>query len=332
MSLSRRVRAPLATLLIATTVSSQAWAAPPSPPAAPPANPGPAGDQKVDEARSHYERGLQFIEEENFDAALVEMERAYQIAPSYRILFNLGRIQKARNNYAAALRHFEGYLEEGKDSIAQERRTEVEKEIATLRGRVATVEVKVNMAGADIAVDDVMVGHSPLAKGLVVNPGRRKITASKPGLPSVTKVISLAALDAEVVTLQLVDPGTRVVIKESDPAPRNRAIVAWGITGVLAGAATVTGIFALTSSSDLEDQRAVRNVDPNTLDDKSGKTSGLALATDILIGTAVVGAGVATFFTVKAIKANKHERTASTPLRTMDVGFGLGQLRLAGSF
>src|SRR5689334_22666620 len=74
----------------------------------PPVTPKTGSDSAdpVDRARVHYERGLQLFNEENYEAALFEFERAYELAPSYKILYNMARIQRQQNNYAAALRSY----------------------------------------------------------------------------------------------------------------------------------------------------------------------------------------------------------------------------------
>src|SRR5690606_12331487 len=102
--------------------------------------------------------------------------------------YNMGRIQRQQNNYAAAMRSFTRYLREGGDNIPAERRQEVEAELAILKPRVASVSVTVNIDGADVYADDVpvctatiessCVGKSPLEAPIILNPGRHKITAS----------------------------------------------------------------------------------------------------------------------------------------------------------
>src|SRR5258708_11228603 len=84
--------------------------------------PGPTGgrtpsQQDIDEARKHYDKGLQLFNEEAYEAALAEFERAYQLAPTYKILYNTGKIYRARNDFVSALRDFERYLAEGKNEI-----------------------------------------------------------------------------------------------------------------------------------------------------------------------------------------------------------------------
>src|SRR5688500_10685309 len=147
------------------------------------ARPGQAGgDERAQEARTRYERGMQLYNEGAAEGALVEFESAYQLAPSYKLLYNIALIRLQLNDYAQALKAFQEYLAEGGTEIASVRRSEVERHLASLRAKVGRIELVSSARGADVLVDDVVVGRIPLAELLVLNPGRRRITLSRGGL------------------------------------------------------------------------------------------------------------------------------------------------------
>src|SRR6266540_2275305 len=73
--------------------------------------------RSLDDARVHFDRGIELFGEGSYEAALVEFDRAYQIAPSYRIQYNVGRIHRQLNHYAEALNAFQEYLTRGGSSI-----------------------------------------------------------------------------------------------------------------------------------------------------------------------------------------------------------------------
>lgn len=295
----------------------------------PTGNPNPSSAD-VERARVHYERGIQLYNEENFDAALFEFERAYELAPSYKILYNMARIQRQLNNYAAALQNFRRYLNEGAAAVPDDRKKEVEKEIETLRIRVASIEIKVNVEGADVYVDDSpvctgtmtgCVGKSPLPAPVIVNPGRRKITAQKAGYAAGATVVRVVGGDSTVAQIDLTS--LAAAQRPSDPGPRNRAILSWSITGAFAAGAAVTGVLALNAQKQLKDDRGVPDIDPNTLDSDSKKVKTLSLVADVLGGVAVVGGVVSIYFTYKALKGAPEEEAppAKTGFRPrFDVG------------
>lgn len=98
----------------------------------------PARADAEDDARARVKRGLELYDEGDFRLALVELERAYEIAPSYKLLYNIGQIHMQLGEYARAQRAFRRYLDEGGAEITPERRTEVEKDLATVNGRIAS--------------------------------------------------------------------------------------------------------------------------------------------------------------------------------------------------
>ncbi|MDB4945959.1 MAG: TonB-dependent receptor [Labilithrix sp.] len=282
----------------------------------------------VAEARVHYERALQLFNEENYDAAAFEFQRAYELAPNYKILYNMARLQRVRNDYATALQNFQRYLIEGGTGVPDDRRAEVEKEIKALLPRVAKITVKVSETDADVYVDDgpvctsanaSCVGKSPLPGPLVVNPGRRKVTAQKRGFVTASSTVTVVGSDTITVDLHMdsLDRPQRVV----DTGPRNRAIVAWGVTAALTATSAVFGVLALNESDKLKTQREVFGADTNALSNSGSKTDTYAHLCDGFAAGAIIGAGFATFFTVKALREASYKEA---PERTGKVNLDLG--------
>lgn len=326
----------VASVSTASTMAGAQSAPPATSPAAPSATTPTSADPNaanMDEARKHYERGLQLTNEENYEAALVEMERAYQLAPSYRIQYNLGRIHRQLNNYSAALRSYETYLQEGGANIPSERRAEVEKDLAVLKSRIASIEVVTNVPGADVSIDDVPVGKTPLTRTVVVNPGRRRVSATKPGYAPAAQVVTVAGTDALVVRLDLVDlrrPAERPI----DYGPRNRALVGWGITGALTITSVVMGVVALNANDKLSTARQQFGANPDDLESQSKKVSTFSALCDGFTVASLIGAGVSTYLTVKAFQANPPaEKSEKAAARSPEVGLsvGLGYVGLRGS-
>ena len=141
---------------------------------------GPSADDIAD-ARARYKRGMDLYQDGAFDAALVELQKAYDTAPSYKILYNIALVQLQLNDYAGASRAFSKYLEDGGKKLDAKRRAEVERELKKLEGRIARVNLTVNVEGADVFVDDALVAHTPLSGPLLVNSGKRKISGPRRG-------------------------------------------------------------------------------------------------------------------------------------------------------
>lgn len=164
---------------------------------------GPVSEEKRKEAAERFKRGVQLQADGNLDAAVIEFERAYELAPAYQVLFNIAVVYRDKNDRASALRAFERFLSEGGVKVDAKRRKEVEGEISKLKDVVATVTVKVNVPGADIILDDYPLGKSPLAQPQLVNVGRHKIEAMKDGYKSDAQLFALAGRDERTIELNL---------------------------------------------------------------------------------------------------------------------------------
>src|SRR6185436_7266844 len=135
---------------------------------------------KTNEAQEHFRRGIDRYKQGDFAAAQVEFTRAYELVPSYKILYNLGQVSYQRRDHAAALRYFRKYLADGADALPAERRHEVAADVADLEQRVGRLQIDSAEEGAEVFVDDVLVGTTPLAGLITVNGGPRKIDLVAP--------------------------------------------------------------------------------------------------------------------------------------------------------
>jgi tetratricopeptide (TPR) repeat protein len=306
------------------------------------------GAPKLDEPHARFLRGLELYAEDDFRAALVEFQRAYALAPSYRILYNIAQVQFQLQDYAGALRSFQLYLKDGGDHIEATRRKEVEQDIETLHARVASLEISTNEPGAEIYVDDMLVGTGPLSSPIIVSAGRRKITARLEGYLPVTKLVDVAGADSVSVRLSLVKsaptpppaPAPSTVGPPPAPSPAvplppgptiepsgDVPWVGWVITGGLATGAAVTGVLALRASNDLQEKRETSDVGRESLDDASREVKRYAIATDILGAGALIAGGVSLYLTLDG--RNDPVRDGGTAIR---LNVGPRALGVCGSF
>jgi hypothetical protein len=315
----------------------------------------PSGQAPAPEAQQRFQRALELYEEGNLDAARTELQRAYELAPNFKLLYNLGQIEFELHDYPAALASFEKYLAEGGAKVPDARRTQVEADVEKLKARVARVDITADVAKADVFVDDVQIGSTPLGHTLVVSAGRRKITVSKSGYLAVTRWVELAGGDSTQVNVELAEPPPNhptpqapiapaapvrtsatpatLVLDPLHPsvpsdAPRGPGVLwgGWALAGSLAIAAGVTGALAYSSSRELSDERNQQGASRPELDRRSNEVRDLALATDILAGAALVSAGVTLVATLTR-SAPKAPETAS--LRIVP---SLREVRLSCSF
>ncbi len=149
------------------------------------------------EAGTHFHRGVELYKDADFAGAVVEFKRAYDLAPNWRVLYDLGQAYYQLAHYAQALQAFDAYLAQGGTHIPSARKTAVEREREELASRVARVEITVNADGADIRIDDESAGTSPLKSSVLVSVGHRKITISKEGRAPIERFVDVAAGDLQ---------------------------------------------------------------------------------------------------------------------------------------
>jgi hypothetical protein len=333
-------------LLAAMCSISPAWAQQQWRPAAPG---GPAPTKAaIDEARDRYKRGIRLYEEEGaVEAALIELQRAYDLAPRWQVLYNIGLVARSHRDYVTALRAFERYLADGGNQVPAARRAEVEKEMDAIRSYVAKVEVQVDVEGAAVSVDDLGIGKSPLAEAALVNAGRRKISATKDG-QTATKSVSVAGGDSVKVELSVSEPkpsatptpapvpnGTAPAASTDTPpsssatpadaqtaTPPDSTSYAWlgfVATGALALGAGITGGLALAAQSDLDEQRYTGPDVPSDVQDQQSKVDTLAAVTDVLAASAVVALGITIVIMVTDSSSSTGKASKPNVARASDV-------------
>jgi len=304
-----------------------------------------------DEASRRFKRGIELFGEGDYRAALVEFKRANELAPNYNVLYNIGNVYFQLTDYANALVSFEKYLAEGGSNVDAKRRSDVEKDIEKLRTRVARVEISTSVPEADVSIDDVPVGKSPFGKPILVNPGRHKITATKEGRTTATKMIEVASFDALSVNLELAEPTAKPVETNTPPPPLPTATTTttapppppppppksipwagWGVTGALAVGAIATGALALSKNGELADLRGpTSGATKADLDDAASSTATMALVSDVFTGAAVVAGVVTLYFTVRSPSPTTEEPKTGL-IKSVDVGVSPTGLTLKGTF
>lgn len=211
----------------------------------------------IHEAADHFERGVKLYEEQDWRSALIEFERAYSISPHYSVLYNIGQCRYQLQDYAGSLTAFETYLATGGGEESAEQQQRVKATLDALRGRVAQVVVVADVDGAEITVDDVVVGTTPLASPVVVSEGRRKIVASKVGRKAVSRYVDVAGRDSADVSFHL-EPAesaaapivvARASQKGHSMAP---AVVLFGFAAAAIGVGTVYGSLAISNRNELD--------------------------------------------------------------------------------
>jgi hypothetical protein len=104
---------------------------------------------------------------------------AWKLARSERALFGLASAEYELGLTGKAYEHFEEYLSAYGNKVAPARKLVASKKLADLVQKTGLIAINVSVAGADILIDEVAVGISPLSKPLRVSGGPHRVTVRK---------------------------------------------------------------------------------------------------------------------------------------------------------
>jgi hypothetical protein len=280
----------------------------------------------VEEAHNHFALGVKLYTEGDFGPALVQFQRAQEIKPHYKVLYNIAQCSFQLRDYAATRAALLRYLENGGSAIEPQRRSEVESELVDLQRRVAQIDVHSNVDGVAVFIDGQSVGTTPLSKPIEVNEGKRSISIESSVHGTKQRIVMVAGGERQSVAVDfeltpLLAP-RQSVQRPSRPAGdehgrwANLGANFWatGASALLLGVgAGLTGYLALQARNDRRAELNQRGTTAADLDRAERRTKNLALATDLMAGGAIVCAGIATTLLVLHDGSNGGTSVAVSP-------------------
>jgi hypothetical protein len=276
------------------------------------------------EARERFQRGVHFYREGNNDAALAEFVRAQELAPNFRILYNLGQVQAERNDAVGALRFFDQYLLEGGALVSPERRSEVERTRRELAEKVAELSIIADAPGAQVFVNDVFVATLPLRAPLTINAGKCNLRLERAGYSPVARELVIASGELREVSLALAPEVKAPSEPESIPVhevpPSWNAQPFWISLAATASLGTATAAFALATA--FTDQPALSE-DPGKARDAHAKVRTYALLTGGFGAATLVSAGAAAFFLLSRPEPEASGETARVTAKVVPSPSGI---------
>ena len=213
-------------------------------------------------------------------------------------------------------------MQEGGDAIEPERRAAVQKDIDMLAERTAKLTVSSSEAGANIQLDGVIIGVTPLAGPLIVDAGEHNIGVRKVGFYDKFQAVTLAGRDSRTVDFELVkfkQDGPAVVVErrterqivERPSSPLMWA--GWAATGTLGIGAGVAGYFGIQKAQELESKRTEYPQKHDEMQKTKNSARTLFMAADILGASAVVLGGVSLYLTLSSSDKAVNKVTRRAP-------------------
>jgi hypothetical protein len=213
-----------------------------------------------EEARRHFDRAVELVDDGQLDGALVEFQRSYELTYHFAVLYNIGQVLVSLARPVEAFDAYQRYLTEGRDKVPAARRAEVEKEMVRQKARIATIEIRGLPDGAVVRVDGREIGRVPMSAALRVGVGKHAIAATADGYDAAATEITVAGEDHKVVNLPLarsaapaalpppapppafVAPAAPFVVATPLAAPSGPPMSKLRIAGIVSGAIGVVGL------------------------------------------------------------------------------------------
>lgn len=190
----------------------------------------PTGDKT--EAHRRFNRALEMVDDGQIAEALIEFRRSYEIAPHFQVLYNIAQAHIALAQPVEAVFALERFLADGGTKVSKARRTEVEAELVRQRARIATLNVTMTPAEAQLQVDGKEIPAPNGALVLNVGVGNHTLSASADGyLPQEIRLTVAGEdrkdvrLDLEKVSPPSPPPPTLVTPPVAEPLPAAPVVV-----------------------------------------------------------------------------------------------------------
>jgi hypothetical protein len=318
------------------------------------AQPDPTGKpvEISDEARRQFGIGVALLDDAagpRYQEAYEAFHRAYADSPTPKILSNIGLCAMMLERDGEALESVGRYLAEV-PGIDPRERSKLEQDLETLGARVAHIELQVSPAKVTVTDQRTPLNGDPIINRYEVSDGKIAL-----GIHGGNHRIEVAAEGHEPSVWQLeLEPGKKqarnITLKKKGAAPpkpppkptpppkpapttppdpieadgggiSTGAIIGLVATGALAISAGVVGGLALNTKGDYESYETGGNREDAEGARAIGET--LNIVTDVLIGSAVLSAGITTVLLIIGPGDDPPEAPASGRFRVVPtVGLG----------
>jgi hypothetical protein len=285
-------------------------------------------DESLTTAKQAFDNGSESFIRGEYAAAADYFRHAYQLKPSWKILYNIGQCEAAVGRYGLAMEMFERYLSLGGDEIPLGRRDKVSDEIEELRKTVGYIQLRGVPDGASVVVDGVERGRAPLPGLLYISSGiEHNVSVHKDRMEIYSQTLSapgtvIRTVDVNVTSNSLQQTpsneqqSTINVVNAGISQPGRKFIILGSVIGGLGAAellvAVVTGTKGKGIYNDISDE--CEGGCPREYAAEQKKLTNLLRTTDVLLisGSIITVIG-ATLFAVGKTKNKKRERLTLLP-------------------
>ncbi|MBN2529467.1 MAG: tetratricopeptide repeat protein [Deltaproteobacteria bacterium] len=289
-------------------------------------------DTADEEAKAFFDKGTVLYEAGEYEKAANAFRDANRIKPNWKLYFNIGQCEALAKRHGMALEAFAAYLSGGGDDIPLTRQAEIRTEIVRLKEMTGYLQIAAP-EGAEIVIDGVHRGVSPLAGQIPVSAGVRhnvSIIERESDTPKTMAVMVVSGKTAQMNFMpelpSEVAPSQKTVPDPTSVHPLPAQIVRspsgykfFGIASLFTAGAVfiaggITGIASVRNYNKLEDRCPNKLCTSESNSALQDKVDALTLSTDILlpVGGALVVLG-AVLLAVDKSRSKKKQSAAFFP-------------------
>lgn len=133
------------------------------------------------DARASFSRAVSLYADGNYEAALVEFQRAHALSRNPNLLYNLGAVYEALGRFVEARDALTAYRMGATPATVAQRARELEERLLRLRERIGTLRVTAPTGGLRITVDGRDVNVDRAREGVPMSAGPRRVRLEAPG-------------------------------------------------------------------------------------------------------------------------------------------------------
>ena len=176
---------------------------------APAGSAAPVDEASTTLADAHFARGKELVKQGKSAEARVEYQAALKARKSYEAAGNLGSLEVALGFFRDAAEHLSFAVLHAPSGTTPAQLQKAKQRLQEAKSHVAEVAIGVKVAGAEVLVDDLSVGGTPLEDSLFLEPGSHVIEARRAGFETVKLRVEVGAGSSTTVTLELVAAALR---------------------------------------------------------------------------------------------------------------------------
>ena len=215
-----------------------------------PAGPASSDEALSETARELFAKGVKASQQQRWDQCRAAFLAALSVKPHPQVAGNLAGCELKLGMFRDAAEHITFFLHAQKSDAPAERREAGEAVLKDASAKIATIQVRVNIEGADVLVDGRSAGTAPLSTPIFLDPGKHTIEARQDGYPTTRVSVDASAGLSKEVALLLTPTGNTM------PVPKSRAkwpiAVGAGAAGLFLGGGIAFTVVSNGKASDAD--------------------------------------------------------------------------------